>query len=267
MIKLITGGVFTFLVIVIMFSTAAQIEETERGVLTQFGEVKEVLDPGFHLINPFTQTVHYMDTSVQALPVDGQAYSKDAQIVDFAIIVNFQQNAEAVEQIYSEVQRDATNRYVIPRANDAIRKILAQYTAQEILDNRGIIPGEVRERLTGELVEDGISVESVSITNFDFDDAYERAVTNKQVQEQEALTQANITAQEEEKKQQAILQAEAVAEKTRLEVQALSLGGDDIIRKIQAEAQLEAARKWNGQLPVNMYGSAPIPLIDVNQMQ
>ena len=264
-IKLFLAAGAAVIVLVTIFSTAAVVEQTERGVLTKFGEVQRVLEPGFHVVNPFTQDVHIMDTSVQALVVPGQAYSKDAQIVDFEMVVNFQQNATAVEQIYSDVRLDATQRYVVPRANDAIREVLANYTAQGIIDERGAIPGQVREALTGALVEQGISVQSVTVTNFDFDDAYERAVTNKQVQEQEALTQANITAQEEEKKKQAILQAEAVAEKTRLEVEALTLGGDDIIRKIQAEAQLEAARKWNGQMPTNMYANAPLPFIDIQQ--
>lgn len=253
--------------LVILFGTAAQIEQTERGILTQFGEVQRVMEPGFHLVNPFTQNVHIMDTSVQALEIPGQAYSADAQIVDFIMVVNYRQNPDQVEMIYNEVRTDSTNRYVIPRSNDAIRDVIAQYTAQGIIDERGIIPGQVEERLSGLLVEEGISVDSVTITNFDFDDQFERAVTNKQVQEQEALTQANITAQEEEKKKQAILQAEAVAEKTRLEVEALSLGGDEIVEKIIAEAQLEAAKRWNGQLPVNMYGSAPLPLLDVTTQQ
>lgn len=263
--KLIGAAVLVSVILSISFSTAVQVEQTERGVVTKFGAVTGTVDPGFHFVNPFTTDVKIMDVSVKALPIVGQAYSKDSQTVDFDVVVNYQLNAESVESIYNEVQRDAENRYVIPRANDAIRGVLAQYTAQGVVDKRGEIPGMIRQQLTGLLDGTNISVTSVTVTNFDFDDAYEGAVRNKQVQEQQALAQVNITAQEEEKKKQEILRAEALAEKTRLEVTALQAGGDDIIRKIQAEAQLEAAKKWNGQLPVNMYGSAPLPLINVAQ--
>ena len=93
---------------------------------------------------------------------------------------------------------------------------------------------------------------------------FNAAIEQKQVQEQEALKEVNITRQEEEKKKQAILQAEAVAQKTRLEAQALSINAN-IIDKILAEAKLEAAKNWNGVLPTHMYGSAPIPLVNITQ--
>lgn len=262
--KAIIAAVVAVIILITVLATATQIEQTERGVVTKFGAVTGTMEPGFHLVNPFTTDVKIMDVSVQALPVQGQAYSKDSQTVDFEVVVNYQLNAESVEAIYNEVQRDVENRYVIPRANDAIRGVLAQYTAQGVVEERGIIPGKIREQLTGLLEGTNISVSSVTVTNFDFDDAYEAAVRNKQVQEQEALAQVNITNQEEQKKQQEILKAEALAEKTRLEVSALQAGGDDIIRKIQAEAELARANKWNGVLPVNVYGSAPLPFLDVN---
>lgn len=39
--------------------------------------------------------------------------------------------------------------------------------------------------------------------------------------------------------------------------------GQQIIEKIRAEAQLELAKKWNGQMPVNMYSGSPFPIIDI----
>lgn len=259
------GGVVTFIALIFIFMSATVIEQTERGVLTRFGEIQEVLDPGFHLVNPFTQDVHKIDVSVQALLVDELVYSKDSQIVNVQATVNYRIDPSTVLALFEEVRREAESRYVIPRSRDAIKDVIARYTAQGIIDNRGQITGEIKVRIQERLSEEGITIEDVSITNYDFDDLYEAAVQSKQVEEQKALGQANITKQEEEKKKQEILRAEALAEKTRLEVQALTAGGDDIIRKIQAEAQLEASKRWNGQLPVNMYGSAPLPLLDVTR--
>jgi len=178
--------------------------------------------------------------------------------------VNYKLSPASVRSVYEDVRTDWKERYVFPRISDAVKNVISKYTAQGIIENRGVIPQEIRAELNTQLEENGIIISKVSVTNFDFDDAYEAAVQKKQVQEQEALAQANITAQEEEKKKQEILKAEALAEKTRLEVQALSMSnGSQIIEKIRAEAQLEAAKRWNGQLPNNMYGSAPIPMIGI----
>ena len=162
------------------------------------------------------------------------------------------------------MRREAEIRYVIPRSKDALKEVISAYTAQGIIENRGQLTIEIKNRVAERLSVDGILVQDVSVTNFDFDDLYESAVQAKQVEEQRALGQVNVTKQEEEKKKQEILRAEALAEKTRLEVEALSTSqGGQIIEKIRAEAELEAARRWNGQLPTNLYGSAPLPILNV----
>ena len=262
--KLIGGGVMLFVGLIIIMMSATIIEQTERGVLTRFGVIQDVLEPGFHLVNPFTQNVYKIDVSVQALAVDELVYSKDSQIVAVQATVNYQIDASRVRELFEEVRREAEIRYVIPRSKDALKEVISAYTAQGIIENRGQLTIEIKNRVAERLSVDGILVQDVSVTNFDFDDLYESAVQAKQVEEQRALGQVNVTKQEEEKKKQEILRAEALAEKTRLEVEALSTSqGGQIIEKIRAEAELEAARRWNGQLPTNFYGSAPLPILNV----
>lgn len=262
--KLWFSAVGLFVTFVFIIMAAVTIEQTERGVVTRFGAITGVLEPGFHIVNPFTTDVHKMDVSVRALPLSELSYSKDGQIITVAAVVNFQVNASQVQQIFGEVRNDYETRYVLPRARESVKEVFSKYTAQGIIDNRGAIPGEITALVAGDLSERGITVSNVVIENLDFDDSYEQAIQNKQVQEQQALAQANITKQEEEKKKQEILKAEALAEKTRLEAQALaSQNGTAVIEKIYAEAALEAAKRWNGTMPTNMYGSAPLPFINV----
>lgn len=263
--KAVAGGVLSVVVLVLLVMSAVVIEQTERGVVTRFGAVVGVKDPGFHFVNPFTTTIHKTDVSVQALPLTELAYSRDGQIVTVNYIINYQVNSSMVEPLFREVRRDHEARYVIPRARETLKEVLANYTAQGLIESRSILPGEVQASMSGDLSERGIEINSVVIENLDFDDAYESAIQNKQVQEQQALAQVNITKQEEERKKQAILQAEAVAEKTRLEVQALNEGSNEIVEKIRAEAQLEAAKRWNGVMPTNMYANAPLPFISLPQ--
>lgn len=248
-IKLTLAAVLAFVALFFIAKSATTVDQTERGILVTFGEVQEVLEPGLHFVNPFTSDVYKFDVTVQALQVNELAYSKDSQIVGAQATVNYRVDVTQIAKVWEDVRRDGETRYVAPRSNEAIKNVLAKYTAQEIIENRETLSSTYKENLVPRLDGTGFIIEDVALENLDFDDAYERAVTNKQVQEQEALTQANITSQEEEKKKQAILQAEALAEKTRLEVEALSLGGDEIIEKILAEAQLEAAKKWNGGVP------------------
>lgn len=266
MIKLVIGAIVTFIGIVFLFSTFRVVDQTERGVLTQFGEIKEILEPGLHMVNPFTTDIRTVDVSIVALKLTELAYSKDSQIINVNATVNYQVDPSRVKELWMEVKDQVEIRYVLPRTQEAIKEVVSRYTAQGIIDNRAAIAIELKEKVSEKLTNEGIIISTVSVTNFDFDDLYEAAVQGKQVEEQRALGQANITKQAEEKKKQEILGAEALAEKTRLEVEALaSAQSEKIIEKILAEAQLEAARKWNGQLPTHMYGSAPLPLLNVGQ--
>lgn len=267
-IKLVFGAIVVFIGLIIVLMTAITIDEQEIGVVTKFGKVEGTLEAGFHLVNPLTTDVTKMSLEVEVLPIDELAYSKDSQIVGTQMVVNYRLVRADAVKVFTEVRRDYESRYVLPEAKDALKAILASYTAQQLIENRGGLSVEVKARLQEEVSDKGIEIVNVAIENFDFDDAYERAVTNKQVQEQEALTQANITKQEEEKKQQEILKAEALAEKTRLEAQALaSQQGQAVIEKIYAEAQLEMAKRWNGQMPTHMYAGTPFPLVDVSSQQ
>lgn len=264
-IKLILGGVAAFVVLFLVLGAFEVIDQTERGVLTTFGEVQEILEPGLHFVNPFTSNIYKVDVTVNALTINELSYSKDSQVVSVAAVVNYQVDPSRVRELWEEVRNQAEQRYVVPRSQESLKEVVAAYTAQGIIENRAQMSSEFKTKVVDRLANDGIIVQDVSITNFDFDDQYEAAVQNKQVQEQQALAQANITAQEEEKKKQEILRAEALAEKTRLEVQALETANSEkIIEKILAEAQLEAAKRWNGATPSTMVVSgdgAQLPLL------
>ena len=53
------------------------------------------------------------------------------------------------------------------------------------------------------------------------------------------------------------MSAQAEAESMRIRSQALSQN--------KSLVEYEAVQKWDGKLPVNMYGSAPIPFINLNK--
>ena len=266
MYKFIAGIVVALVVIGILLSVApfAIVGATERGVVLRWGVIDRVLEPGFHWKSPIAEDVETLDVSVQALELSELAYTSDGQTLTIGVTVNYQLDTLKIQDLYAEVKQEAEQRYVRPKVSNALKDVVANYSAQEFLENRGRVPTEVMQILETDLKVNNILVKNVAMTNFDFDDKYEAAISEKQVQEQLALAQVNITRQEEEKKKQEILKAQALAEKTRLEAAALaSQNGEKVVAKIYAEAALEQAKKWDGKLPVNVYTGAPLPILNV----
>lgn len=259
-------GVIIFIGVIGIFGSFTIVDPQERAIVVRAGSISRTLGEGFHIKFPFIESVTKIDLRTQAYPISELAYSKDAQTVAVEVTLNYRIDPTMVEQVFREVGKEYETRLIAPAIKEAIKSTISEYTAQGILDNRPKVPVAIKNSLVERLLPRGFVIDTASLTNLDFDDAYEEAVKNKQVQEQQALAQVNITKQEEQKKQQEILKAEALAEKTRLESEALaSQQGQKLIEKIYAEAALEAAKKWNGALPTQMIPGGTLPFIQVGK--
>lgn len=263
--KVVGHVVLAVLALGFLLGSWTTVQPQEVGIITRMGALSRTVGEGLHFKLPFFEQVTKMRLSEQNFRVDSQVYSKDTQTVTTQLIVNYQVDRATVERTFREVKNDYQNILIFPVLSPVVEEVFSRYTANDLVQNRPQLPIEVRKAIVERLAGRGVTVKGIEFT-FDFDDAYEQAIQNKQVQEQQALAQANVTKQEEEKKKQEILKAEALAEKTRLEAQALaSQQGEKVIAKIYAEAALEAAKKWNGQLPTQMIPDATLPFIQLGK--
>jgi len=263
-IKRIIYSIILFVILVIIFSSCTIISPQEKGIIVRLGSISRQIDSGLNFKLPLIEKVVKLDISTVALKGTELGYSKDGQTVSFEATVNYAVDPSLSVNVYKEFNKDYENRLILPAIKEAIKVTASQFTAQGIIDNRARLSSDMKTDLIKQISNRGFLVSSVTITNIDFDDAYENAIKNKQVQEQQALAQINITKQEDEKKKQEILKAEALAEKTRLEAVALqSAQGEKLIDKLYAEAALESAKKWNGVLPTQMIPGATLPFIQV----
>ncbi len=81
--------------------------------------------------------------------------------------------------------------------------------------------------------------------------------------EQNALAAKNKLEQIKYEADQKVATAEADAKSIRLQSDAANNEKYVSLKKI--EVQLEFAKHWDGKLPVNLYGSAPIPFLDLGK--
>src|SRR5258708_1640276 len=91
-IRYIVYGVIAFFVLIILitfFSSIAFIGAGNVGVVTRFGAVNRVVYPGVVVKIPFIEGVTAMDTRTQKDQVDASSASKDLQIVQSTIAVNY----------------------------------------------------------------------------------------------------------------------------------------------------------------------------------
>ncbi len=236
-------------------SSVKVVDTGYRGIKTRFGKViGESLPEGFYMYNPLTTEIHNMDTKVQKYTLKMSTYTKDVQQASLVISVNTSLEPDKVHLLFQEIGTGYADKVIAPQISRAVKDTIGKWEADLLVSNREKATDEILTSLREALQPYHINTQNVIIENIDYSDQFERAIEEKQIATQDAIKAKNRTRQVEEEANQKVLAAKAEAESMRIRSQALSQN--------QNLVAYEAVQKWNGQLPVNLYGSAPLPFIN-----
>lgn len=248
---------------VVVFKAYVIVEPGHRGVVIQLGAVSPtVLNEGFHLKAPFVQEILPIEVRVQKAQSEETTSSKDLQVVNTIIAVNYRLDPENVNKLYQEVGLSYKERIVDPAIGESLKAVTAQYTAEELISKRSEVSYKVKETLSKKLSTYYMILDEINITEFKFSSEFNQAIEQKQIAEQQAL-KANLDLQRIE------IEAKQKIEQARAEAESLKLQKDQItpelveLRKI--EAQIEAIKKWDGKLP-SVTGNGVVPFINIDEM-
>jgi regulator of protease activity HflC (stomatin/prohibitin superfamily) len=263
-------------------SSCTKIDTGYTGVRTYMGAVQEdTYAAGLHMKVPFIEKVIEMDNRVQKVEVNAGSTSKDLQSVDSTLAVNFHLAKEASVDMYRNVGLSYEDTILQPAIQEATKSVMAQFRAEELIKSRGEVSNLIMDEISNKVTNYGIIIDEFNITNFSFSKAFDDAIEQKLVAEQNLIK--TKTEQEQEiaiseanaKKKQIDADAEAYAVQIKAEGNAKAILTE---AEAQAEAnkklndslsdkvlQNEAIGKWNGQYPSVVSGDGTNMLIDVNK--
>lgn len=249
----ITIAVVAIVIITALFSIT-QVGAGHTGVISTFGKISSnVLQEGLHIKAPW-QKVTKVDNRIVKLEIETESSTKDLQTVSAKLATSYRIDTAMSYSIIKNVGKDYEDVLVTPAVNEVLKAVTAKYTAEECITSRSNVSKELVDEINKKLNAQGIYVNDVNIINFDFSEAYNKAIEDKQVAEQK-LKKA------ETDKQSAVVNAQAEAEKKKIAAEA-----EAAATKVKADAQAEAneklnksisknlidyeiANKWNGELP------------------
>jgi regulator of protease activity HflC (stomatin/prohibitin superfamily) len=259
--KLKKTGIVSSIVLVVIFlmNPFVIINAGYRGVMLTWGKVTDVLSEGFHIRIPIAQKVQKIETRIVKLETKSVAYSKDIQTADSVVALNYHVDPPSVGNLYKDIGMDYVERIISPSIQESVKATTAKFTAQELIEKREMVRDEIRTILIERLSKNYLIVDAFSIVDFDFSDNYEKAIEEKQVAQQMALKAENDLRRVKLEAEQRIAQAKGEAEAIRIQVEAITQqGGKDYV-------SLKTVEKWDGKLPINLYGAAPIPFLNIHQ--
>jgi len=240
-------GLFIFIVIILSFGT---IGAGERGILLRFGAVQDkVLGEGLYFKIPFAQSVKRIDIKTQKQETQALSYSQDLQTIDAKVALNYHISADKANKLWQEIGEDYADRIINPTIQEVVKAITAQFTAQQLIEERPKVKELMKNMASERLQKSHIIMDDFSIMNFDFSDEYEKAIEAKQVAQQDAIKAERILEKMKIEAEQAIAEAKGKAEAIRIESEAL--------RNNPQVLELRALEKWNGVLPQVTGGAIP----------
>lgn len=249
-------GVTLLIIVILFFSSYAVINPGERGMKVRLGHiVGSSLNEGLAFKVPFIDTIYKFDVKTQKLTAKETAASNDLQTVQLESSINYHINPTFVGKLYQDVGLGYRTVIIEPAMHEALKASTAKFTAEQLITQREKVKETAFSLLKERLNINNIILDNLSITDLDFSQSFNQAIELKVTAEQQALAAKNKLSQIEFEAQQKVSTAKADAESIRLQGEALKQSPELV--------KLKAVEKWDGVLPVSMFGSSPLPFIDV----
>lgn len=236
------AAVLITIIFLLMFSPIVTIGASQIGIVTLFGKVQnDLLEPGIHLVNPLI-SVHEMSIKVQTTKAKSEAASNDLQKVNTEITLNYSFDGRKAKYIYTNLGASETNitlTIINPAMSEAFKQVVAEYSAEQLITKRDIVSISIQKILQARLVKYGVLVSNISITDFQFSHAFNKAIEDKMVAQQNVQTAQNKLAEAKVTAEQLIITAQAQANAMKTQQQVLTA---DLLQKMAIE-------KWDGKMP------------------
>jgi regulator of protease activity HflC (stomatin/prohibitin superfamily) len=253
--KVIKYVVLGIVILILFFGSFAFVVAGEVGVVTRFGAVNRVVNPGLILKFPLVEHVVRMDTRTQKDQVDAQAASQDLQIVKSTIAVNYHLDGTRATDVYQKIGTDYQDKVVSPSIQDTFKATTAQYTAEQLITERETVRSFAEKELTAKLKPYNIILDNFNIVNFDFSPEFNTAIEAKQVAQQSVETAKQLLdkAKVDAETAVATAQGQADAQKALKDTGGLSV----------EYVQFLAVQKWDGKLPAVTGNGVPFVNIPI----
>lgn len=300
--KLLFNSIWLFIlpvIVIIITSFLTIIPAQECGVvITPSGVKQKTYYTGWHAIQPWYR-VETMDKTEQVYTCakrtevghsdpDYRSYKADATQAEtvwtptidgikmgFDISASWRIDPEYAWWIYdnvSETDGKENGRFywleenvIKPKLKSALALTTSKYTPIQVYStSREEIQEIVLERMKKDIESYHLVLDQIDIREVYYNSEYEGALNQKKLEEQKALTLAEVTKQKEELKKQAEIEKDIQILNAEGEAEALKIKGASVSSNPKI-VQLEWIGKWDGKLPEIMTGEGQGFILNLNE--
>lgn len=287
------AAITLFLVLGGIFGAFYTVDEGSRAVVKRNGAVVEVTSPGLHFKTPFITEVETVSVQSLVKRYEGlQAFSKDMQIGDLLVSVNFTpvSSPDAVRTVVSDYGslNEYIRRDIDPKIPQVVKAKFAAFTAQSSNENQMELAASILEGLRSVVPTTLVTIDTVQVEDIGFSDKFEASMEARKLAENEVETEKQKNFKAAEVNKQTVADAKATAEAAKAaadatayattqqaaaESEAIKLRGAAEADAIRAKAKaladnpslvdLTKAERWDGVLPTSMVPGSTVPFLGI----
>ncbi len=162
-----------------LFTCVTTVPSGTVGIEMQFSAVTGgYRTQGLQFKSPIVK-LQIVNVQTQKEEVEATAASKDLQDVSTKIALNYHLNQASAPEVYRDLGLDYIVKIADPAIQETVKQVTARHNAEDLIINREVIKGEITEELKARLAPRGITVEALSITNFQFSSVFTAAIEAK----------------------------------------------------------------------------------------
>lgn len=288
-VKMILGGIFAVVGIGLFLGLYFTVAPNERVVVTRFGDISRVAEPGLNFKIPFVHgTTTYRVDELDLKPKNAvNTYTEDNQEVDVVFTVFYALDPTKIANIHTNFP-DYRNR-LFTIAVDRLKVEMGKINVETLARQRGELRDNVLTVIKRDAERYGIRVTGFQLDNLEYDKDFRAAVQRAAVQKAEIETREYERLQSIKTAERKVIEAKGNADSAReaaggradatlmqakAEAESIRLKGEAEASAIKAQAEalrqnsnlveLRKAEKWNGELPKSMLSNV-VPFMNVDQ--
>ena len=258
----ITGAIISLVGLICIPFSVYTVDTGEIAVVKFLGQANNVREAGTYFDFWITNTYQKYDSKTQKIMISTATYSSDAQTMDIQMTVQYKIMTDKAIKIAEQYgSLDALQSRIESVAIEKAKATLSSHKAMNIIADRASMSPLVEEAIKKAIDEKFyVDIQTVAMTNIDFSDAFEKAVEDKMIAEQQQL-KANY--ENETKIAKAKAEAEAKIVQAEAEAKSNDLLEKSLTEKILRQLYIE---KWDGKLPSTVAGDSTGILIPAGDL-
>lgn len=255
-------GVLVLILIVVLSNIFVILQPTERGVVfkkyTTGLDVDDIKGEGLNIIAPWNDVIIFR-IEEQQIEETMDVLSKDGLSISIDVSLRFRPKPEEIGYLYRAFRNSYIESLIRPELRSAVRKIIGQYTPEELYATKRQEIETRIEQSTREILDNNfVELKALLFRSIKLPKTIKESIEQKLAAEQEAQKYDFLIEKEKKEAERRRIDAEGKAAANRILSASIT---DNILREKGISATEELSKSNNTKIVVIGGGDDGLPLI------